>query len=210
VPFTPHDAATHAIARARALLRTSQQVGTPRSAVRADLRRLSVVMAVAALDTYMHRLIVHRAFWHDELPPALARLDVPFASLLDQADAAGEAARSQPYPSRPRVGVKRDLRDRLLLETFQRYEDVSEALSMAGRRRQWDAIGRAMNPPLTRQEIRARLNEIVTRRNQIVHEGDYRRLDRPQGPGRNSMTLSTATSDVDFLADLINAIHAVV
>jgi hypothetical protein len=50
----------------------------------------------------------------------------------------------------------------------------------------------------------------VTRRNQIVHEGDYERLERPRGPGRNSMTLPAATRDVNFLADLIDAIHAVV
>jgi hypothetical protein len=35
-------------------------------------------MAVAALDTYMHRLIVERVYTHDDLPPVLAKLEVPF------------------------------------------------------------------------------------------------------------------------------------
>src|SRR6266508_3758687 len=56
-----------------------------------------------------------------------------FEALLAQADAAKEAARDEPRNSRPRVGVKRQLRDRLLRETFQRYDEVANALGMAGR-----------------------------------------------------------------------------
>jgi hypothetical protein len=167
-------------------------------------------MAVSALDTYMHRLVVDRAYWQDELPPPLAKLDVSFGQLLTQADATAAADRRAPNNSRPRVGVKRQLRDRLLRETFQRYEDVSRALAMAGQSKKLDAIGNAMNPPITPGDLRTRLNGIVTRRNQIVHEGDYERLDRPRGPRRNLMTTLQARSDVDFIADLIDAIHAVV
>jgi hypothetical protein len=209
VPFTPYDAATNAISRARALLKASGKQPKKQTVLRGDLRRLSVVMALAALDTYMHRLIVQRAFWPDELPPPLAKLDVAFEQLLRQADEAGEAARSEPWNSRPRVGVKRQLRDRLLRETYQRYEDVSSALSMAGCGKNWDRIGKRLTPPLSPAEIRTRLNGIVVRRNQIVHEGDYERLERPRGPRRNTMTPSQARRDVDFLADLIDAIHAV-
>src|SRR5690348_11999484 len=98
------------------------------------MRRLGVVMAVAALDTYMHRLILERAYTHPDgkLPGGLARLDLPFDQLLGWADAAGAAARRPKHNSRPRVAVKRQLRDRLLRETYQRYDDVSKALSMAG------------------------------------------------------------------------------
>lgn len=211
MPFTSYDAATHAIGRARALLKASKaQLKPGQTVLSADLRRLSVVTAVAAIDTYMHRLIVERAFWHDALPPSLAKLDVRFEHLLDQADQTAEASRGAPHNSRPRVGVKRQLRDRLLRETFQRYEDVSQALSMAGRSGNWDAIGKQMKPVRTPDEIRERLNTVVTRRNQIVHEGDYLRLERPRGPQRNPMSLSEAQGAVDFLADLIDAIHAAV
>lgn len=119
MPFRPYDAGTHGIERARALLEASQVKELPAS-VRADLRRLSVVMAVSALDTYMHRLIVDNAFAHKQLPAGLARLEVPFERLLAQADATAAAARAKPHNSRPRVGVKRDLRNRLLFETFSK------------------------------------------------------------------------------------------
>jgi hypothetical protein len=190
------------------MLAGSRRKGTPAS-VRADMRRLSVVMAVAALDTYMHRLIVERVYTHDKLPSALAKLDVTFDQLLGWADEAKAAARANAHNSRPRVAVKRQLRDRLLRETFQNYNDVGRAISMAGRSKKWDEVGRRLNPTLRPDEIRSRLNGIVMRRHQIVHEGDYRRLERPRDARRNGMTSAEAAADIDFIADLIDALHAV-
>jgi hypothetical protein len=105
------------------------------------MRRLSVVMAVAALDTYMHRLIIERVYTHDQLPKQLARLEIDFVQLLEQAETTGAAARAKPYKPRPRVGVKRLLRDRLLRDTFQSFEGVSRALHLAGRKKEWLEIG---------------------------------------------------------------------
>jgi len=223
--FTSYDAAVHSIGRARGLLqgarpqisvhdpitgRRFRGKGGPKAVARADMRRLSVVMAVAALDTYMHRLILERVYTHDRLPKQLARLDVDFARLLEQADATGAAARADPHSPRPRVGIKRLLRDRLLRETFQTYEGVSHALHMAGRSREWPEIGKRMTPERSPEEIKDRLNEIVKRRNQIVHEGDYARLEKPQGPRRNEMSTRQARADIDFIEQTINAIHEVV
>jgi hypothetical protein len=208
VPFTPHAAGVHAIGRAQRLLDASRRT-TPGS-IRGDMRRLAVVMAVAALDTYMHRLIVHRAYTHETLPPALARLDIPFERLLLQADDTGAAARADPHNSRPRVGIKRQKRDRLFRETFQRFDDVSRALAMSGLTRSWDEIGARLDPALRPPQIRRRLDSIVVRRNQIVHEGDYARLERPRGPGRNGITYAEAGADIAFIADLIDAIDEVV
>lgn len=44
----------------------------------------------------------------------------------------------------------------------------------------------------------------------IVHEGDYERLEKPRGPRRNGMTYGQAKSDIDFIEDVIRAIHRVV
>ncbi len=125
-------------------------------------------MAVAALDTYMHRLIVDRAFSHNEMPRELAKLSIDFEHLLAEADKAKAAARSKPHSSRPRVAVKRQLRDRLLRETFQRYDSINRALKMAGRSgSDWVAIGQQLNPSMTPEQIKNRLDGIVIRRNQI-------------------------------------------
>jgi hypothetical protein len=191
------------------MLAASGQKGAAPANVRADMRRLSVVMAIAALDTYMHRLIIERVYAHDELPSVLARLDVTFEQMLDWADEAKSAARASPYNSRPRVAVKRQLRDRLLRETFQNHNDVGRAINMAGRAKKWEEIGQQLNPTLRPEEIRTRLNGIVMRRNQIVHEGDYKRMERPRDASRNGMTRAQATADIDFIAELIDALHAV-
>jgi hypothetical protein len=174
------------------------------------MRRLSVVMAVAALDTYMHRLILERVYTHGNgLPGRLARLDVTFEQLLAQADLAREAARAQPHNSRPRVAIKRQLRDRLLRDTFQSYESVKTALAMAGLSGNWPSIGAKMTPQLQPESIKERLDAIVVRRNQIVHEGDYERLEKPQTAKLLPITEKQAASDIEFIAQLIDAIHAV-
>jgi len=85
VPFTPHDAAAHTLSRAEGLLDAASGSRLP-AGVADDLRRLAVVMAVAAIDTYMHRLIVSRAYEHDELPGKLAGLNIPFEQALALAD----------------------------------------------------------------------------------------------------------------------------
>lgn len=222
--FTSHDAAVHTVERSYGLLRAARPTSLRRSAsgsplrrpstvpqdVRADMRRLSVVMSVAALDTYMHRLILERAFSHEELPKKLAQLDIDFKQLLAQADATRDAARAKPSKPRPRVGVKRQLQDRLLRETFQSYNAVSGALSMAGRSKEWVAIGAKMSPAHQPDEIKRRLDEIVRRRNQIVHEGDYERLQKPQKAKLNGITQAQARRDIDFISALIDAIHEVV
>ena len=222
--FMSYDAAVDTIERARGLLlgarptslrrRSSgglfrrQSTVTPE--VRSDMRRLSVVMAVAALDTYMHRLILERAFKHEDLPKSLAQLDVPFEQLLSQADSTRDAARAKPSNTRPRVGVKRQLQERLLRETFQNYNALSRALKMAGRSKDWAPIGAKMSPPMTPAEIKQRLDGVVHRRNQIVHEGDYERLQKPQKAKLNGMTQKQARRDIDFIEQMIEAIHAVV
>lgn len=174
------------------------------------MRRLSVVMAVAALDTYMHRLIVERVYTHEELPGGLANLDVCFEELLGQADATKAAARADPHRPRPRVGLKKLLRDRLLRDTFQSSTAVSRALAMAGRKKAWPAIAEKMSPPRQASEVKERLDVIEMRRNQIVHEGDYQRLEKPRGPRRNGMSYQQARGDIDFIEEVIEAIHAVV
>ncbi len=206
--FPPHAAAVHAIQRSRALLEESRQRSIP-SSVQGDMRRLSTVMAVAALDTYLHRLILEQCYLHKELPRGLASLSIPFGVLLAQADETAIAARKRPHDSRPRVGVKRQLRDRLLRETYQRFDDVADALAMAGRSRKWDEIASAMKPPMTRATLKERLDAIVDRRNQIVHEGDYLRMERPRDSKRNGMTHPQALAAIDFIAMLIEAIFQI-
>jgi hypothetical protein len=71
----------HGIRRARDLVDASHPKSGLSIRVRGDMRRLSLVMAVAALDTYMHRHIIERVYTHTQLPGSLAKLEVPFEHL---------------------------------------------------------------------------------------------------------------------------------
>lgn len=79
---------------------------------------------------------------------------------------------------------------------------------MAGASGNWGVIGPRMG--MTRKQIEARLNGIVVRRNQVVHEGDYERLDRPRTAKLNPLTGAQAAADIQFVADLIDAIDAAI
>jgi len=206
MPFRPFDAAKHATKRATAMLEASNQEGLPLG-VKDDMRRFSVVLAVAALDTYMHRLIMDRAFSHSKLPGRLAETAIPFDRLLAETDASAKAARSKPFNSRPTTRTRTVLRDQLLKKTFQSPAEVDEALGMAGLSGNWKSIGEQMG--MTKKQVEHRLSQIVRRRNWIVHEGDYERLDRPRGPNMNSLSQAEAGDDIDFLARLTAAIDSI-
>ncbi len=88
MPFTPYDAGQDMVGRAQALIELAARLsrtdartvisplgGRP---VRDDLRRLAIVVAVAALDTYMHRLVVSRAYSQKQMPSKLANVTVRF------------------------------------------------------------------------------------------------------------------------------------
>jgi hypothetical protein len=81
---------------------------------------------------------------------------------------------------------------------------------MSGKRAGWSEIGGKFSPAMTPTELKSRLNQIVARRNQIVHEGDYVRLDRPQNAKMNGLDLPEASQMVDFMEQLIDAMHDVV
>jgi hypothetical protein len=81
---------------------------------------------------------------------------------------------------------------------------------MAGRKKEWKSIGAKMSPSIGADEIKERLNAVVHRRNQIVHEGDYKRLQKPQKAKLNAITQAQARSDLAFIAALIDTIHDVV
>jgi hypothetical protein len=174
--------------------------------VRDDLRRLAIVMAVAALDTYMQRLVVSNAYKQTPMPRKLADVTIRFGDLIELADAAVVASRED-RNIRPRVPAKRLLRERLLRETFQRYERVGEAMAMAGKAKSWEDIAAAMPGGLTQEAVRSSLNSLVERRNAIVHEGDYERLDRPQRATVTRVSPREARQSVKFISDLIGAIH---
>lgn len=119
-------------------------------------------------------------------------------------------ARQEGRDVRPKVQAKRVLRDRLLRETFQRPDDVSRALGMAGKSQSWPDIAAEMPGSWTPKALKKRLSAIVGRRNAIVHEGDYERQQRPRTAKPIPIEETEAKEAVEFLANLVRAIRSVI
>lgn len=202
--FGPREAANHALDRASQMLAESQGSNVS-SGVAEDMMRSSVVMAVAALDTYMHRLIVDRADIWNPLPGKLAETEIQFEQLVEMAKDSYEAARREPFNSRPGVQAKRILRDQLLRETFQSLKALEKGLGMAGAKRGgWPQIRSSMG--VTSPELKSTLGHLVFRRNQIAHEGDYKRMERPRDPQMNDLEAADVTDAIDFVRRLVEGI----
>ena len=96
MPFLPKDAADSCLRRAHNFLDLARsKPSTPK--VKNDLLRMALVMAVAALDSYMHGIITKRIAAvrrRADLPKALARLEMPFSEFANLADASINAQRA--------------------------------------------------------------------------------------------------------------------
>ena len=165
---------------------------------------MALVMAVAAIDAYMHALVLRRieaVRRSADLPKALAGLEIPFSEIASLADASIRAQREM-RASRPWVQVKSSLQRRLLKVTFQSYDQVATALSMAGVEKGWSKIVQELDE--TTKDNKAWLDNLVHRRNQIVHEGDIKRASRPRRLQFNDIDQADAEQQVDWVESLIN------
>ncbi|WP_141018299.1 HEPN domain-containing protein [Azoarcus sp. DD4] len=210
MPFLPFDAARACIGRSRRFLALAEHQNLPDPQILNDLRRTAVVMAVAAIDSYMHWLVFRRLSdvrREGDLPKSLAKLSVPFSDLASLADAL-IAARRANREIRPWVQVKNSVQKELLRETFQSYEQVANALALSGVEKGWSRT--AVKIGCTANDIKERLNRIVHRRNQVVHEGDITRASRPQNLKYNSVAHDSVVDDVTWIEALLTAIEEVV
>ncbi|WP_369929891.1 HEPN domain-containing protein [Xanthomonas sp. NCPPB 2632] len=209
MPFHPINASTACIRRSRRLLDLAEH-DIPDSKVKNDLRRSALVMAVTAIDSHMHWLVYRRISdvrREGDLPKALAKLDLPFTEVASLADAIVQG-RKIGKDTRPWVKVKNAMQKRLLKETFQSFEQVAGAFSWAGIEKPWSRVAEKLNT--STDDIKSRLNSLVHRRNQIVHEGDIARASRPRSLKYNDINHAMVTDHVTWVESLIGAIEQVV
>ena len=209
--LTPRVAANLCLKRANRVLALARSLSSgPYTRQRNDLRRFALVMAVTALDTYMHRAIMKAASVErsgGNLPRALRDERVPISSLEELAKAVVEG-RKKGVHTRPWVRVRNTLHRALLRRTFQSFDDIGRGMSQLGVQNGWSKV--AVELGTAPAEIRERLNRIVLRRNQVVHEGDFVRQVRPQQVKYNSVDDEVVRDDVRWVSELLNAIDQVV
>ncbi|WP_329266513.1 hypothetical protein [Streptomyces sp. NBC_01451] len=202
MPMTALDAANDVLARARGLL----ALDAPNLAdlVREDIRRTSLALGVAALDTYMHWAIRSVSFAHP-LPKELRKVPVTFGKMLAMADGS-VAARKNGIANRPQVQARNALNEQLLTMTFQGSGQIEKGLKLLDKKDVWRNLAAAMQPAAKPADLKARLDEISFRRNMIVHEGDLTRLERPQRIKREAIKGPAVQADLDWLQSFISAL----
>tara|TARA_R110002072_G_scaffold25620_1_gene85984 strand:+ start:899 stop:1522 length:624 start_codon:yes stop_codon:yes gene_type:complete len=192
-------------------------------AVGDEQARLALVLGVSALDTYFHMRVLRSVDSRKPLRRAVANVEMSFEDLVTLSEKLREAhvqaerrnlkaakkktaKKKRKSAPRPWVPMKRMLRERLLTMTFQSSRGVETALRMVGVRKPWSKL----NAPLTlsTDEIKSRLGGIVHRRNQIVHEGDLQRMDRPQQVVLNPVDRAEMQASLDWLRTFVQAVDA--
>jgi hypothetical protein len=180
------------LSRARDLVGLGQGLGalTHGRVDASDIFRAALTHAVAALDTYVHGVVLDRAvdIVLGRVPGAGVGVKVGLHfSAIQQILGANS-------PANRELAARTHVAQRLSLETFQRPDDVANALAIVGINRVWStAFSDA-------QAAKTALSLVVRRRNRIVHECDV----DPVTPGS-----LIPLSDVDAL-DAITTIETTV
>lgn len=153
------------IQRARDLVGLGQSLGamTHGRVDASDLYRAALTQAVAALDSYIHGVVLDRAvdILMARVPPAGGRTKVGlhFSAVQQIVSAA--------TPAEMELAARTHVAGRLSLETFQRPDAIASALAMVGVAKVWTAAF-----PALAGAAKISLGLVVERRNRIVHQCD--------------------------------------
>ncbi len=162
-----------------------------------DLWRAQVVLAVSALDYFIHELarlgMIDCAKGARPKTDAYLRFDIPL-----------RATESALGGTTHEVWVGETVREKHSWQSFQDPDKLADAIRLISPVRLWESVGVELTMPP--KDVKTRLKLIVDRRNKIAHEAD---LD-PANPGfRWPMTAPMANDTIDFIERLGDAIFKV-
>ena len=167
-----------------------------------DLLRWEWVLAVSALDKYVHDIV--RIGMVKEFLGARAKTDKYFTFRIEMAKYTSLIA----SPT-PEVEFEKEVIRQHSYLAFQHPEKLVDALSFIwAEPHKWEVISKNMIPPISAKDLRTKLNNIVIRRDQIVHEGDCL---AGVLPFQQQPISETDVNDViSFITELVHAIDAAV
>lgn len=188
------------IKRARDLVGLGQSIGavTFGRVNQSDLYRAGLVQAVAAIDAYVHGVILDRS-----VDFIMGRLEfTPPSNRIGLTIGAVQALVGATTLSDTERLARGHIATRLQTETYQRSDDIASALAMVGIPRIWSsAFGKGA------QTAKQTLDIIVDRRNKIVHQCD----SNPSTPGVVTPILVTDAQDaIAQIERIIQTIDALI
>ena len=160
-----------------------------------DLLRAQIVMAVSALDHFVHEVVRAEmvAIYEKTRPlvPGFSKFSVSLA----------EAMASIPGPSS--LWVDSVIRETHSYLSFQHPDKIADAIRLIYEPPLWQSVENRLGIPA--KDIKEQLKLIVERRNKIAHEAD---ID-PSFPGtRWPISYRDASSVTDFIEQLVEAINS--
>ena len=163
-----------------------------------DLLRAEIVLAVSALDHFVHetvRLGMLEAYRNER--PRTRSFQNFQVSIGSISGVASDIPNSD--------WLEQEIRKSHGHRSFQSPDNIAEAVRLISESSLWNEVASRINT--SRQDIRERLILIIKRRNQIAHEAD---MD-PSYPGvRWPIDEQMVDSSIDSIEQIAEAIHAVI
>lgn len=163
-----------------------------------DLLRAQIVLAVSALDYYVHELtrlgMIEVFEGHRPQTDAFQKFQVTMIGAINGIATPGTSG-----------WLDNEIRTKHGYASFQQADKVADAIRLFSGVPLWNSVSAQLgiDAALLKQQLRL----IIERRNKIAHEAD---LD-PSFPGvRWPITAANAIEATDFIESLCEAIHAVV
>lgn len=163
-----------------------------------DLLRWQWVLAVSALDKYVHDIVsAGMVEQYRNRRPATPKfnafqLSMNVISILS-------------YSPAPEIDFRNEVVRRNSYLAFQEPDKIADALSYIWNEpHKWETISRNMATPIDPATLKTKLKNIVVRRNQIVHEGDCLSTNLPLT--KQPISYSDTEDVVHFITELVNAI----
>lgn len=162
-----------------------------------DLWRSQIVLGVSALDHFVHELtrlgMIETAKGTRPKTDAFVRFQIPLSAVED--GLAGQVHE---------LWLGAAIRDKHSWLSFQHPDKIAEAIRLISPIKLWEEVGKMAGLP--GQDVKARLELVVDRRNKIAHEAD---MD-PINPGfRWPIDEAMASNALDFIDRVAEAIFNV-
>jgi hypothetical protein len=189
------------IARVRDLIAVHNSLKAQASSVLdlSDMLRASLVLAVSALDYYIHEVVrigmleIHRGQRLE--PPAFSGFQISLGNARAGINA-GQNIDSW---------LEDEIRQRHSYKSFQQPNAIADAVRLICDKKLWEEVSINMGSPA--KDIKQQLSLIVDRRNKIAHEAD---IDPTLSIGnRWPIDELLVNEAVDFLEQVVESIHKI-
>jgi hypothetical protein len=164
----------------------------PVTQVTDNILRASLTMMVSAIDTSVHELIISAIMFElkeDKSVFNLENVKIGALALIESDE-----------DTRIRL-IESDLRRQFSKESFQSSRQIESSLAQIGITKIWKKLASTLGQ--SPEDIKVKLDLLVRRRNQIVHEGDLDHLHSIREIGREDLYDSLAFTK-NLVAGIIN------